>query len=150
MGLLGLGFAAERFLFKKSDSCMAKREIDKLGSVQRRVMDILWDSKEATVKGVRDALRRDNPPAYTTVLSILQQLEKAGWVKYRVEGRTYVYRPARSLDYERSRSLKAFVGRVFGGDRMLLFQQLLGDAQIDDGETKELREMIRRARRGDD
>ena len=129
---------------------MAKREIDKLGSVQRRVMDILWGSKEATVKDVRDALRRDNPPAYTTVLSILQQLEKAGWVKHRVEGRSYVYRPARSLDYERSRSLKSFVGRVFAGDRMLLFQQLLGNAQIDDEETRELREMIRRARRRDD
>lgn len=128
---------------------MAKREIDKLGSVQRRVMDILWGSEEATVKGVRDALRRENPPAYTTVLSILQQLEKAGWVKHRVEGRTYVYRPARSLDYERSRSLKSFVTRVFGGDRMLLFQQLLGDAQIDDQEMAELRQMIRKARQDD-
>lgn len=129
---------------------MAIRQIDKLGSVQRQVMNILWSRKEATVKDVLEAMRRESPPAYTTVLSILQQLEKAGWVKHRAVGRTYIYRTSRSLDHERSRSLRSFVGHVFGGDKMLLFQQLLGDAQISDTETKELRDMIRKARRSDD
>jgi predicted transcriptional regulator len=129
---------------------MVKRDIDKLGGVQRQVMNILWQKTEGTVTEVRDALRRDDPPAYTTVLSVLQQLEKSGWVKHRTVGRRYVYRPMRSLDDERSRSLKSFVGRVFGGDRLLLFQQLLGDARIDDAEVKALREMIRKAQRDDD
>ena len=129
---------------------MVKRDIDKLGGVQRQVMNILWQKTEGTVTEVRDALRRDDPPAYTTVLSVLQQLEKSGWVKHRAVGRRYVYRPKRSLDDERSRSLKSFVGRVFGGDRLLLFQQLLGDERIDDAEVKALREMIRKAQRDDD
>ena len=53
--------------------------------------------QDVTVNQVRDKLRRKRL-AYTTVLSVMQKLDKAGWLTHREEGRAYVYRPAMSRD----------------------------------------------------
>ena len=74
---------------------MAKRSLDDLGDLQSAVMNAVWDLGEATVVQVRDRLAADKELAYTTVLSVLQKLEKAGWLKHRTDGRSYVYLPKR-------------------------------------------------------
>ena len=91
---------------------MTRKRLDELGTLQRRVMEVLWDRQEATVHDVREALaEEERRPAYTTVLSVLQKLEKAGWVAHRREGRTYVYQAARSREQEGSTSLRTFMNR---------------------------------------
>lgn len=119
---------------------MTVKRLDELGSLQRQVMEILWEQGEATVAGVREAM--GDEAAYTTVLSVLQKLEKAGWVEHRAEGRTYVYRAARSKRQAGTTSLRSFVDRVFRGDRLLLFQHLLDDEHVDEAELARLRDMI--------
>ena len=131
---------------------MAQRSIADLGSLQRRVMEIVWILGEATVQQVRQQLKRRPSPAYTTVLSVMQKLEKARWLKHRVDGRTYVYRASRSREQEGDSTLKSFVDGVFKGDRLLLFEHLLRDDSLGEDELLELRRMIdaqRKERRDD-
>lgn len=114
-------------------------------------MEVLWGLGEGTVEQVRQALpgRR---PAYTTVLSVLQKLEKSGWVRHRAEGRAYVYSAARSREQAGSSALWKFVDGVFRGDPLLLFEHLLDGDRIDDGDLAALRRMIddkRQERAGD-
>ena len=116
-----------------------------LGMLQREVMAVVWDCGEATVKQVREVLRRRL--AYTTVLSAMQKLEKAGWLRHRNRGRTYVYRPARSWDAESRLSLRRLLTLVFRGDRRLLLQRLLDDQELSDDELAELGALIRRKRK---
>ena len=68
---------------------MTRKSLDELGALQRRVVEVLWGRGEGTVHQVVDSLVDDQgkKPAYTTVLSVLQKLEKAGWVEHRREGR---------------------------------------------------------------
>src|SRR5580698_5706917 len=106
---------------------MARGSIDKLGALQKAVMEAVWDLGEATVQQVRDRLGREPLPAYTTVLSVMQKLEKAGWLSHTAEGRSYLYRPVRSREEAGASSLRTFVERVFRGDPLLLFQHLLED-----------------------
>jgi len=96
---------------------------------------------------VRDKLDRDPPPAYTTVLSVMQKLEKAGWLKHRSEGRAYVYLPTRSRDEAGANTLRTFIDRVFRGDPVLMFQHLLDDEDLSPEELVELRKMIDRKRK---
>ena len=77
---------------------MARGSIDKLGALQKAVMEAVWELGEATVQQVRDRLGREPLPAYTTVLSVMQKLEKAGWLSHSAEGRSYLYRPVRSRE----------------------------------------------------
>src|SRR5579883_201945 len=129
---------------------MARGSIDRLGALQKAVMEAVWDLGEATVQQVRDRLGRDPVPAYTTVLSVMQKLEKAGWLRHRAEGRSYIYRPVRSREEAGASSLRTFIERVFRGDRLRMFQHLLEDEDLSDEELKALKTMIDRRRSAKD
>jgi BlaI family penicillinase repressor len=126
---------------------MARTSIDRLGTLQRSVMEVVWELREATVQAVRERIKRRPQPAYTTILSVMQKLEKAGWLTHRSEGRSYVYLPVRSREEAGATSLRTFIERVFSGDRLLLFQHLLKDEDLSDQELKALRTMIDRRRK---
>ncbi len=129
---------------------MARGSIDKLGALQKSVMEAVWDLGEATVQQVRDRLGREPLPAYTTILSVMQKLEKAGWLSHSAEGRSYLYRPVRSREEAGASSLRTFVERVFRGDPLLLFQHLLEDEDLSDEDLKALKTMIDRRRKNKD
>ncbi len=131
---------------------MPAKDIDQLGQLQAAVMDVLWERGDATVKDVLDALPSNPAPAYTTVLTILQKLTKAGWVTHRSAGRSYVYRPVCSRDEAGRSAIRRFVDKVFAGDRVLAFQQLISETPLDDRELETLRSLIdeRRKERADD
>jgi len=126
---------------------MARRSIDRLGTLQQAVMNLVWELGEATVAQVRDRLPGKSQPAYTTVLTVMQKLEKAGWVDHREEGRTYVYRPTRSRDEAGTQTLRHFIDRVFAGDPLQMFQHLLDDDEITSHELTELKKMIDQRRK---
>jgi predicted transcriptional regulator len=127
---------------------MARSSIDRMGALQKAVMEAVWDLGAATVQQVRDRLKREPLPAYTTVLSVMQKLEKAGWLSHRAEGRLYIYLPVRTREEAGASSLRTFIERVFRGDRLLLFQHLLEDEGLSDEELKVLKTMIDQRRKG--
>jgi len=129
---------------------MARASIDKLGTLQKAVMEVVWGLGEATVQQVRDGLEREPLPVYTTILSVMQKLEKAGWLTHRAVGRSYVYLPSRSRQEAGATSLRTFIDRVFGGDRLLMFQHLLEDEGLSDDDLKSLKTMIDRRRKDKD
>jgi len=126
---------------------MARASIDRLGSLQKAVMEVVWGLGEATVQQVRDGLEREPLPAYTTILSVMQKLEKAGWLTHRALGRSYMYLPSRSRQEAGATSLRGFIDRVFSGDRLLMFQHLLEDEGLSDEDLKTLKTMIDRRRK---
>ncbi len=121
---------------------MTRQRLDELGSLQQAVMEVIWARQEATVEQVRQTLPGPKRPAYTTVLSVLQKLEKSGWVTHRAEGRAYVYSAARSREQAGSSALWRFVDGVFRGDPLLLFEHLIEGDRIDDENLAALRAMI--------
>ncbi len=121
---------------------MTRQRLDELGSLQQAVMEVIWARQEATVEQVRQTLPGRKRPAYTTVLSVLQKLEKSGWVTHRAEGRAYVYSAARSREQAGSSALWRFVDGVFRGDPLLLFEHLIEGDRIDDENLAALRAMI--------
>jgi BlaI family transcriptional regulator, penicillinase repressor len=127
---------------------MGRTSIDRLGALQKAVMEVVWARGEVTVQQVRDGLDREPPPVYTTVLSVMQKLEKAGWLTHRAEGRSYIYAPMRSREEAGATSLRSFIDRVFRGDRLLMFQQLLGEEDLSDEDLSALKTMIDRRRKG--
>ncbi len=121
---------------------MSDKTLDELGGLQKAVMEALWERGEATVQQVRDRLDVNKAYAYTTVLSVMQKLEKAGWLTHRAEGRTYFYRPTRSRQEAGVSSLRTFIDRVFQGNPLVLFQHLIDDEDLSDRELAALRKML--------
>jgi len=127
---------------------MEDRTLDGLGPLQRVVLEMIWELGEANVQQVRDRLATTDHGelAYTTVLSVMQKLDKAGWLEHRSEGRVYFYKATQSRDEADSSTARALLRRVFGGDPLRLFQHLLADEKFKDQDLLELRRMIERKR----
>ncbi len=62
-----------------------------LGPLEADVMEIVWNSGQATVRDVYELLLGKRQIAYTTVLTILRNLTRKQMVCWRREGKTYVY-----------------------------------------------------------
>lgn len=123
------------------------KPLDSLGDLQAAVMETVWRLGEATVQQVRDELAKSKMLAYTTVLSAMQKLEKAGWLTHRSDSRTYIYFASRSRRQAEESALKQFTRRVFRGDPLKLFQHLLDDERLADEDLAELRKQIDRRRK---
>ena len=126
---------------------MSQKSIQDLGHLQTAIMEAVWALGEATTRQVLERVSRKKPLAYTSVLSIMQRLENLGWLKHRVEGRTYIYQATATRKERSSHSLRKFVQRVFAGDSSLLLQHLLEDEEISDADLKVLRELIDKKRK---
>ena len=128
-------------------SAMSSKSIDDLGQLQRAVMEVVWHLGEASVHQVKEQLACKKELAYTTVLTAMQKLEKAGGLKHRAEGKSYVYLPTRSREQASAKSALKFIKRVFDGDAVLMFQHLIRENNLSDEELAELRKMIDQKRK---
>src|SRR5215510_11624109 len=79
------------------------------------IMKIVWEAPEVTVRDVYETLRRRRTIAYTTVMTLMQILEKKGHLKKSAESKQHVYRAARPRQHTVGALLGDFVDRVFNG-----------------------------------
>jgi BlaI family penicillinase repressor len=75
----------------------------------------LWGIGEGTVRDVRHVMVGNRNLAYTTVMTVLDRLEKRGGVSRRKQGRSFVYVPKLSREELRQFAVKEVVDRFFEG-----------------------------------
>ena len=126
---------------------MTRKSLHSLGQLQRAVIEVVWELGEANVHQVRERLRQQKKLAYTTVLTAMQNLEKAGWLRHRKEGKSHIYLPTRTREQAGVSSIQRFVKQVFDGDAMLMFQHLIRQSNLSDKDLQELHTMIDKARK---
>ena len=67
------------------------------GELEAVIMDRLWDrGRPALVREVLDDLRHDRQIAYTTVMTVMENLYRKGWLRRQREGRAWRYEPTGS------------------------------------------------------
>ena len=67
------------------------------GVLEAAVMDKVWSAPGAvSVREVVEDLRRDRPIAYTTVMTVMDNLHRKGFLGREQVGRAYLYRPVHS------------------------------------------------------
>jgi BlaI family penicillinase repressor len=126
---------------------MSKKSLDNFGQLQRAVIEIVWELGEASVRQVWKRLCRRKELAYTTVLTAMQRLERDGWLKRRVEGKKHIYLPTRTRAQAGAGSVRKFVQRMFDGNALLLFRQLVEEGKLSDKELRELQKLINQKRK---
>jgi predicted transcriptional regulator len=62
-----------------------------LGPTESQLMDLAWKHGALTVKQALALMEGQNPPAYTTVMTILGRLTAKGLLTRLKRGRTFVY-----------------------------------------------------------
>lgn len=67
-----------------------------LGDLEAVVMKHLWSTDDGlTVRDVLERLDREPPLAYTTVLTVMDNLHRKGFLTRKKEGRAYRYLPTK-------------------------------------------------------
>lgn len=126
---------------------MSKKSLDHFGQLQRAVIEIVWELGEASVRQVWKRLCLKKELAYTTVLTAMQRLERAGWLKHRVEGKKNVYLPTRTRAQAGAKSVQKFIHRMFNGNALIMFRQLVEQGELSDDELGELQKLINKKRK---
>ena len=92
-----------------------------LGELEALVMDVLWRStEEMRVRDVMDRLDADRQPAYTTVMTVMDNLHRKGWLDRERRGRAYRYRAARSREEAAAQAVRALLDSTGDPEGVLL------------------------------
>jgi BlaI family transcriptional regulator, penicillinase repressor len=115
--------------------------------VELQVLAILWSRGPSSVHDVRAALESGKSRAYTTVLTVMQNMEKKGLVDHTQQGQANIYRAVVKRHQVLRPLMKSLVSNVFGGSRAQVLQCLLESGEIDDAELTEIRQVLAAAKR---
>ena len=99
-----------------------------LGDRELEVMTWLWANGSGTVSEVKDGLA--DPLAYTTVLTILRNLEAKGFLRREDEGRAHRYFPRVQQRAARRRALRRLIDTLFLGSPEALLAHLVDDHDL--------------------
>lgn len=87
-----------------------------MGPLEAKVMDVIWERGETTVREVWESLGGEELAAYTTVMTIFHRLHDKGYIEREAIGRAHLYRPCASRDEFQgsvlSRILRGLLGQV--------------------------------------
>lgn len=112
-----------------------------LGELEAAVMDVLWRAAEPMK--VRDVLDRlDRALAYTTVMTVLDNLHRKQWVERELHGKAYLYRPTMTREEAAARALREVLDA--SGDPHAVLMHFVASGS--DEETDILRTALRRKR----
>lgn len=93
----------------------------RLGELEATVMDVLWRaSGPCRVREVRVQLAPQRPVAYTTVMTVLDNLHRKGWVQREMDGRAYIYRPCASREVVTAQALRDLLDSSEDSESVLL------------------------------
>jgi len=104
------------------------------------LMEVLWEHGPSTVAEVREALADEL--AYTTVLTILRNLESKGFVTHDEEGRAHRYSALVERDVAQRSALKALTQKLFQGSTELLLTRLVADRKLSKSEIDRIRRLL--------
>jgi len=116
-----------------------------LSDREAELMDVLWEHGPSTVTEAREKLADDL--AYTTVLTMLRNLEAKGYVRHETEGRAHRYVPLIARDAARRSALQHLASKLFKGSPALLLTHMVADGKLSDDEVRRIRKLLAEHRR---
>jgi len=113
-----------------------------LADREAEIMEVLWDFGPSTVAEVKE--RVPDELAYTTVLTILRNLEAKGFVTHDPEGKAHRYSALVERDAARRSALRAMADKFYKGSTAMLLNHLVADEKLTPEDIKRLRAALSR------
>jgi BlaI family penicillinase repressor len=113
---------------------------------EMRLLQILWDCKEATVDEVVNAHPAKERPNYKTTQTLLRIMEQKGFIGHESRGKVFVFSPLVSRKTVDSMSVQSLLSQNFGGSAAGLLMNLLETNAIKKKEIDEVEEYLREYR----
>ncbi len=121
---------------RKTSSTLTEQELE--------IMKIVWELGPVTVRQVYEKLHEQREIAYTTVLTMMQVLERKGRLEKSLDEKAHVYKPVEAKQKVIGGMVQEFLNRVFNGSAEPLLMQLLDDDKLTAEEIDRLRKALRK------
>ncbi|WP_295120520.1 BlaI/MecI/CopY family transcriptional regulator [uncultured Chitinophaga sp.] len=115
--------------------------MEPLNHTEEQIMQILWQLERAFVKDILEKMDDPKPP-YTTVSSIVRNLETKGYVGHKAYGKTHEYIPQVSREEYGKGSLQKMLKNYFNDRTSNLLSLLMKERDLDNEEIRELQQLI--------
>jgi len=112
--------------------------------LEMQVLSVLWRRGASTVREALAAMPDGKARAYTTILSVMQVMEKKGLVSHVAQGNVHVYQARVSRQEVAGPFLRGLVRQVFGGSAATALQHLLAEEPVSRRELDDIKEIIAR------
>jgi BlaI family penicillinase repressor len=117
-----------------------------LSARQREIMEVIWDRGEVSVFEVREALAERRAVARNTVRTMMERMEKKGWLTHRVIGRTFCYSALVPREVNLGSRILEIIERSCGGKPERLMAALLNHRGLSNDEVDRIRAMLDQAK----
>lgn len=124
-------------------------KIERLTPQEENVMNAFWDTNASTIKEIITTLEPTAPP-YTTVASIVRNLEAKGYLRGTHEGKRYIYEILISRSDYSEYSMGRLVGQFFTGSYRALVQHFVNKEKLTKQELREILDLIDEAPNADE
>ncbi len=123
-----------------------KEGLPALSEAQLEIMHVVWQGGEVTVTDVWNVLAPRRAVARNTVLTLMDRLEKKGWLKRRADGQAHYYTAAAARAATLGQVVHRLVDAAFAGSADALVLALLEGRGVSDEEARRIRRLIDKAR----
>jgi BlaI family penicillinase repressor len=120
----------------------ARPKVHRLGDLQLKIMQVLWEKTEATIAEVHEGLPAETDLAYTTIATMLRKMESRGLVNHRLEERRFLYRAAVHAEEVTRRMSTHLIERLFEGSLTDMVSHLLTTHEVSRDELSKLEKLI--------
>jgi len=107
------------------------------------VMKILWKQAPLTVSDLLNCVQRKPLPAYTSLLTLVQAMEKKGYIKHQKIGKAFAYLPILKQEKFLISEVKRMAKRLFGGSPGTLVLNLVENEQLSETELHALKQILK-------
>lgn len=125
---------------------MKKSHLD-LGKRERQIAEAIYKLGEATVSEALAQLAA--PPSYSSVRAMMGQLVAKGVLKYRQDGKRYVYRPAVPHQQASRSAMRKLLSTFFAGEPTDAMAALLdvSGKELSEADIARMKQLIDQAER---
>jgi predicted transcriptional regulator len=102
------------------------------------VLSLLWEHGPLTVRELLERIPSERPLPYTTVLGLVQNMERAGLAAHDVESQTHRYRALVSRQEATGTLLSDFIERFFRGSAERLVLGLVDAQKLSAADLREI------------
>ena len=115
----------------------------KLTPVQFDIMHLIWNSAQGlTIGEIWEAIRSGRDVSRTTVLNLVDRLEKRDWLKRRKDQGVFRYAAAVDRPSVEAQLAADFVEEFFDGSAANLLMSLLGSQRISKSDIQRLKRLM--------
>ncbi len=135
---------------KQSRAGRRKKTVAELTEAEWEIMRVVWDKEPCAAGTVQEALAATKDWCYATVKLTMDRMAAKGFLEIERIRNLQLFRSCISEVEARRGELRKMLGRAFGGAMTPMLKFLIEHEGLSKDEAAELRELVKKAEKGED